>query len=120
MRFLANENFPYDAIIGLRNNGHDVVWIRTESPAMSDKEILEWAQKEDRIVIRFDKDFSELAFRFKLPSKSGIILFRISAPSSEYVAKATVAAIESQEDWGGYFSVVEDNRVRMTPLPGSQ
>ena len=36
MRFLANENFPFDAVQLLRQYGHDVVWIRTESPGISD------------------------------------------------------------------------------------
>jgi hypothetical protein len=30
MRFLANENFPLDAVEALRQNGHDVVWIKVE------------------------------------------------------------------------------------------
>jgi len=44
MRFLANENFPLDAIEALRQNGHDVVWIRVESPGISDSEVLSRAQ----------------------------------------------------------------------------
>jgi predicted nuclease of predicted toxin-antitoxin system len=66
MRFLANENFPLDAVEALRHQGHDVVWIRTESPGISDPEVLSRAQTEDRILLTFDKDFGELAFRTKL------------------------------------------------------
>lgn len=36
MRFLANENFPLNAVEALRQQEHDVVWIRTESPGISD------------------------------------------------------------------------------------
>ncbi|MGL5080658.1 MAG: DUF5615 family PIN-like protein [Microcoleaceae cyanobacterium] len=32
MRFLANENFPLDAVEALRQQEHDVIWICTESP----------------------------------------------------------------------------------------
>jgi len=77
MRFLANENFPFDAVEVLRQNGHDVVWIRTEAPGISDPEILKRAQNDDRILLTFDKDFGELAFRSQLPATSDIILFRI-------------------------------------------
>jgi hypothetical protein len=28
-----------------------------------------------------------------------------------------VAALESRTDWTGHFAVVEDERIRMTPLP---
>jgi hypothetical protein len=36
MRFLADENFPGGAVAALRENGYDVVWIRTLSPGISD------------------------------------------------------------------------------------
>lgn len=39
MRFLANENFPGDAVSALRERGHDVVWIRTDAPGISDPDV---------------------------------------------------------------------------------
>lgn len=117
MRILANENFPGDAVAALRQNGHDVVWVRDDAPGSRDREILEWARAGDRVLITFDKDFGELAFRARLPSSSGIVLFRISAPSAAHVARVAVAALESRTDWAGHFAVVEDSRIRMTPLP---
>ncbi|MBI3950199.1 MAG: DUF5615 family PIN-like protein [Acidobacteria bacterium] len=117
MRFLANENFPYDAVLALRQNGHDVAWMRTEAPGSRDEDVLARAKAEDRILITFDKDFGELTFRSKLPTSCGIILFRISAPSSSYVARVAVAAVESRADWAGHFAVVEEHRIRMRPLP---
>ena len=89
MRFLANENFPFDAVEALRQQGHDVAWIRTESPGISDPEVLSRAQAENRILLIFDKDFGELAFGTKLPATSGIILFRIQAPEERnYCSKS--------------------------------
>src|SRR3990172_7966027 len=114
MRILANENFPGDAVNALRNQGHDVAWVRTDAPGTSDAEVLAHAQRENRIVVTFDKDFGELAFRARLPASSGIILFRISAPSPAHVARVAVAALESRTDWAGHFTVVEDSRIRMT------
>ncbi|MDB9386777.1 DUF5615 family PIN-like protein, partial [Microcystis aeruginosa] len=81
MRFLANENFPLDAVEALGQNGHDVLWIRVESPGISDREVLSRAQAENRILLTFDQDFGELAFRSRLPASVGIILFRIRVPS---------------------------------------
>jgi predicted nuclease of predicted toxin-antitoxin system len=77
MRILANENFPGDAIAALRERGHDVVWIRTEAPGSSDWQVLTRAKAEDPVLITFEKDLGELAFRTKLPASSGVILFRI-------------------------------------------
>lgn len=117
MRILADENLPGDAVAALRASGHDVAWMRSEAPGTRDLEIIARAQAENRILITFDKDFGELAFHSKLPASSGIVLFRISAPSSAHVAQVVVAALESRTDWANHFAVVEDGRIRMTPLP---
>jgi predicted nuclease of predicted toxin-antitoxin system len=117
MRILANENFPGKAVEALRKQGHDVAWVRTDAPGNNDTQVLERAQREGRIVITFEKDFGELAFRAGLPAQSGIILFRISAPSAAHVARAASTAVASRTDWAGHFAVVEDHRIRMTPLP---
>ena len=117
MRFLANENVPLDAISVLREKGHDIVWIRSDHPGISDEDVLSKALSEERILLTFDKDFGELAFRSHLPAKCGVILFRIQEKSSINVAKIVLSAIESRNDWAGYFSVVEEYRIRMRPLP---
>jgi predicted nuclease of predicted toxin-antitoxin system len=74
------------------------------------------AQAEDRIFLTFDKDFGELAFRTKLPAGSGIILFRITIPSSMVVAQKVVTAIALRDNWAGHFSVIEDDKIRMRLL----
>ena len=111
MRILANENFPGDAVANLRQRGYDVAWIRTDARGSRDEQVLKLAEAEDRVLITFDKDFGELAFRTRLPASSGIVLFRISAPSSAHVARVTMAALASRTDWAGHFSVVEDTRI---------
>ena len=116
MRFLAHENFPLDAVEALRQQGHDVIWIRTESPGVSDVQVLNRAQAENRILVTFDKDFGELVFRSKCSASVGIILFRIETPSSQVVAEKVVAAIAQRDDWAGYFSVIEDDKIRMRLL----
>jgi predicted nuclease of predicted toxin-antitoxin system len=116
MRFLADENFPLDAVEALCQKGHDVAWIRADSPGISDPEVLERAQAENRIVLTFDKDFGELAFRAKVPATAGIILFRIQAPSSLVIAEKVTRAIAFRDDWAGHFSVVDDDKVRMRVL----
>jgi predicted nuclease of predicted toxin-antitoxin system len=117
LRLLADENFPAMAVDALRNRGHDVVWVRTDAPGSSDRDVLGLAVSDSRILITFDKDFGELAFRSHLPAASGIMLFRIPMLSPDYTAQVAVVALESRADWAGHFSVVEENRVRMTSLP---
>jgi predicted nuclease of predicted toxin-antitoxin system len=117
MLLLANENFPGQAVSALRQEGHDVAWVRADSPGIPDSTVLERAQREGRILMTFDKDFGELAYRSGLPASCGIILFRTSMPSPAHVASLAVSAFQQREDWAGHFSVIEDTRIRMTPLP---
>lgn len=117
MRFLANENFPLDAVIALREAGHDVAWVRADAPGSRDDEVLARAVAEGRILITFDKDFGELAFHSHLPAACGVILFRVEMPSAEYIAQLVIAAMQAYTDWAGNFSVIEKNRIRVRPLP---
>ena len=118
LRLLADENFPGDAVEALRESGYDIAWIRTTAPGSRDPVALAKAQAENRILITFDKDFGELAFRAGLSAANGIILFRISALSGEHIARIAAHALSQRTDWAGHFSAVEDRRIRMTPLPG--
>ena len=117
MRLLANENFPKEAVEALRRQGHDVKWVRTDCPGISDPQVLSLAQSENRLLLTFDKDFGELAFRAGLPATAGVILFRIPPKFPAFVAQVAVAALDERTDWEGHFSVIEQDRIRMTPLP---
>lgn len=77
VRLLADESFPGDIVQALRQKGHDVFWVRMEAPGIPDPEVLSLAQEDSRILMTFDKDFGELAFRRRLPASCGIILFRV-------------------------------------------
>lgn len=117
MRILADENFPRIAVEELRSRGHDVIWVCDELRGSSDKMLLDFAQMEGRVVITFDKDFGELAFRHGLPASCGVMLFRLTPVLPQRLAAIIVSALESRQNWDGLFSVVEDTCIRITPLP---
>jgi predicted nuclease of predicted toxin-antitoxin system len=117
VKLLANENFPRDAVEALREDGHDVTWVRTEFPGASDRAVLERAEADNRVVVTFDKDFGELSFRSGLRISCGVILFRITPRSSGFVANFAVKVFRARNDWAGHFSVIEEHRIRMIPLP---
>ncbi len=117
MRFLANENFPLDAVEALRSAGHDAAWIRADSPGVTDPVVLARAVAECRVLVTFDEDFGDLAFRAGLPTGSGVILFRLRAGSSADLARQIAAAVAQRDDWAGHFAVVEPGKVRLRPLP---
>ena len=75
IKFYANEQFPFDAVIELRKLGYDVLTTHDVSKSgkgITDIEVLSFAISLERVVITFDKDF------FKLhrdnPNHCGIIL----------------------------------------------
>jgi predicted nuclease of predicted toxin-antitoxin system len=119
MRLLADENFPALAVTRLREEGHDVTWVLIDLPGSDDALVLQKAAIEERILITFDKDFGEMAFRSGLPPTAGVVLFRIPRTSPSTIAKTAVTVLQSRTDWAGHFSVIEANRIRMTPLPPS-
>lgn len=116
MRLLANENMPRAVVEALRADGHDVAWIRTENPGMTDRDVLHRAESEERTILTFDKDFGELAFRLGIGTAAGIILVRVRRERPGSLARSIVAALESRSDWAGHFSVIEADRIRMTPM----
>ncbi|HEX9837028.1 MAG TPA: DUF5615 family PIN-like protein [Alphaproteobacteria bacterium] len=117
MRFVADENVPGEAITALRDAGHDVAWIRADAPGSSDDEVLARAMRERRILLTFDKDFGELAWRARLPEDCGVVLVRLPMPPAARVGQMLARIIDSRTDWAGRFSVIEPGRIRTRPLP---
>ena len=116
MRILADENVAGDTVGALRQRGHEVAWVRTDYPGVPDERVLELAVAEQRIVLTFDKDFGELVFRVGLAIPPAVILIRIQTPDPETTTKTIVRILDGRDDWDGHFSVIESDRVRMTPL----
>lgn len=116
-RFLADENVPFDAIHGLRQAGISISSISEDCPSVSDERVLERAQLTSQILITFDKDFGELAFRRGQNATRGVILFRPRLRNPEYVTNLLIHTLEQDRDWEGHFSVVDDFQTRMVPLP---
>jgi predicted nuclease of predicted toxin-antitoxin system len=112
--------FPGEVVEALRNRGHDVLWVRTDAPGSTDEQVIGRAASAHRTIITFDKNFGELAFRVERTVSEGIVLFRLRLRSPAWVAQRTVTVLESRGDWRGHFAVVEEARVRLTPLPIKQ
>jgi predicted nuclease of predicted toxin-antitoxin system len=117
MRICANENLPEACVLRLRQDGHDVLWVREAAPGSPDTDALARAHAEGRLLITFDKDFGELVFRRGAKASQHVVLFRIAQPSALAVAARVAAVLASRADWSGHFSVVEEFAIRMRPLP---
>lgn len=116
MKLLADENVPGLAVAQLRAAGHDVVWALTDHPADDDERLMQVAHDQQRLIVTFDKDFGELVFRRGTRSL-GVVLLRISLTDPVSVSHTIVNLLASRDDWWNHFSVVQEDRIRMTPLP---
>lgn len=118
MNFLLDENCPRSLVVGLRASGHEVVWVRETSPGISDREVLEQAYQGHRVLMTFDKDFGELAWRHGLPASAGIILIRLDVRDPISLAGQLVDLLDAHPGWEGHFTVVQSDRIRRRPLAG--
>ena len=116
MRFLADECCDTGLVASLRNDGHDVLYVFEEKPGIPDDEVLLDAYNEGRILLTEDKDFGELVYRLKKPSK-GIILIRIDVRQRHIKRARLKKLIENYQDrLAGHFVVVDSDKFRFRPL----
>jgi len=116
-RFLANENAPREAVLAARGAGFDVTWMVELQPGSSDEIVLALAQREDRVLVTFDKDFGELVFRHGRAGSPGVILLRPRLRSPEIVTAFIVTVLSQPIDWPGHFTVAREGSLRVVPLP---
>ncbi len=116
-KFLANENVPGEVVEAARLAGHDLAWIAELSPGADDDDVLATALAQSRVLVTFDKDFGEMAFRQGQKATCGIILCRPRTRSPAYLVQFVVAVLGQSVTWEGNFSVAQEGRMRVAPLP---
>ena len=85
MRFLTDENISISVVRFLRQKKFDVKDIKEESLyGLPDKDIFEFARKEDRIILTHDKDFLRITKNYE-SDFGGIILIRCKRQDPENV-----------------------------------
>ena len=117
VKFLANENVPGEAVVAARQAGHDLEWIAETMPGVDDDLVLTTALAEQRVLVTFDKDFGEMAFRQGKAATCGIILLRPKVRSPEYLVQFMIAVLNQAVTWEGNFSVAQEGKLRVVPLP---
>ncbi len=112
MRFLANENFPDPSIQLLRAAQHDVRSIREEFAGATDEHVIELAQKDDRIILTFDRDYGTLIFKEALSDPPPVVYFRYRGTDPRASGEALIELLKNGTVIVGMFTVVEIDGIR--------
>jgi predicted nuclease of predicted toxin-antitoxin system len=116
-RFLANENVPGEAVEAARQAGLDLEWVEEITQAADDDDVLARSIAGQRVLVTFDKDFGEMAFREGKKATYGVILMRPRLRHPNYMSRFMLAVLKQPVDWEGRFSVAREGRLRTVLLP---
>src|ERR1035437_6426426 len=92
MRFLADECCDFAVVRTLREHGHDVLAVSEFRHRSVDKDVMDLALAEDRILLTEDKDFGWLVFAGRMDSP-GVILIRFPASARSLLADAVLKLV---------------------------
>jgi predicted nuclease of predicted toxin-antitoxin system len=112
MRFLADENVSRQVVERLRADGHEVISVAQSNRGASDKQIVEIANADGRVLITEDRDFGELAVRQRL-GIAGVMLLELDRLTNS--AEADRVSRHADKLLGSLV-VIEPARVRLRPL----
>ena len=117
MRFLADECCDFAVIRSLRADGHDVLAVSEFQHRSVDREVMELALAENRIVLTEDKDFGRLVFAGNVDSP-GVILIRFPASARPLLAAAILKLVrENASQLSGAFVVLQPGAARISYGP---
>jgi predicted nuclease of predicted toxin-antitoxin system len=118
MKAKLDENLPLQIASRLRTLGHDVHTAQDEGlSGSSDPDLWSAAQREGRMLITQDLDFSD-SRRFAPGTHHGIVLVRLRSPSRLRLIERVeeIFQYEVVSTWAGCF-VVTDQKVRVRRMP---
>jgi predicted nuclease of predicted toxin-antitoxin system len=119
MKFLADMGISPHVVAWLRTNGHDAVHLHQLGlDRLTDKEVLQKALQEDRVLITHDLDFGELlaASGENLPS---VIIFRLKDMRAANINRylSSILSKHSRALEQGVVCSVTERKVRLRSLP---
>src|SRR3989339_342413 len=115
MRFLADECFFYFTIKAMRDRGHEIDSVcERKLSGSNDDEIIQLCIKENRILITFDNDFSNI-FHFPVGSNPGIIIVKINPPMIEEITSAILSFLSRNEpaNFANGLTIITRSKIRV-------
>ena len=117
IKFLADEGFSAPLTSILKEMGYDIKWIGDFASGVDDIEVFKISREDGRIILTEDKDFGELAIRFRHRA-SGILLLRIDADQKELRQKRIIELFRNYSDkLKGHLVIIDTERFRFRKFP---
>ncbi|NES22693.1 MAG: hypothetical protein F6K41_28185 [Symploca sp. SIO3E6] len=119
IRLLADMNISPQTVTFLQQQGWDTVRVAEVLPATTpDSEIMEFARREERVIVTQDLDFSTLLALggYNQPS---LITLRLSASDPDTVNQKLIKVLPGVEELleEGCAVTIQDTNVRIRKLP---
>lgn len=113
LKLIIDVNVGHKIEQWLTANAYDVRLIRDLDPRMSDKDILQMAIHEQRIVVTMDKDFGEMVYR-EGKKHAGVLLLRLEqTPSATKISILSHILANYADQLVGKFAVYQAGRLRI-------
>ena len=118
LRFLADESCDFAVARALRAAGYDVVAVSEITQRSDDRELIEQASQEKRIVLTEDKDYGWLVYVSHADS-AGVILIRFPGNARATLAQTVEQVVRDHgEQLRGAFTVIQPGHIRIRRTPG--
>ena len=116
MQILVDENMPLEVLAPLREQGHDALHVAQIMPSEADRNILNLATANCRLLVSGDRDFGRLVRLDHLPAPYGVASFRIAdAISTSVKVNFIVCSLTATNEWANLFYTFT-MRARPTPI----
>ena len=117
LRFLADESCDFAVVRALRSEGHDVLAVSEFQQRSIDRELMELAKADNRILLTEDKDFGWLVFVAHKKSP-GVVLIRFPASVRRQLGSAVRQLVADHSlELAGSFIVLQPGSVRISRGP---
>jgi predicted nuclease of predicted toxin-antitoxin system len=117
LRFLADESCDFNVVRVLRAADYDVFAVSEVITRSVDRELIEQAHREQRILITEDKDFGWLVF-VSASDSAGVILVRFPGNARDRLPQMIANLVQEQgEQLRNTFTVVQPGYIRIRQKP---
>ena len=112
---LADENIHYFIIKTLRESGFTVVSVSELSKGIKDEQVIQWAIRNNYLLLTEDKDFGEWVFAHHIKNLS-VIFLRYSFEEFERIAHTVVHVLKTKNLIHPVFVTITTRKIRVRKL----